>query len=283
MSRTADQLGLPAPAVLTAQLRLGLPDFGDISWVETTGSTNADLLQRARQGTGPAKPWLRGARRQSQGRGRAGRVWQNEADATLMFSCAFDTYLPLAQLPALSPLTGLAACEVLQRMVGSAGERLRVKWPNDLVWDEAKLAGILVETIHGVADPEGRHAVVIGIGVNLHNAAWLAQELERAVADWDQVCGAAGRAVAPRDIVAAVALAWQAALAQCETGGFAGFAERYAKVDALAGRAVNVLHDGKVLRSGVAAGVDPHGRLLVDATDGRAPVAVGEISVRATQ
>ena len=113
-----------------------------------TGSTNADLIQRARSGTGSiVRPWLLGAHLQEEGRGRAGRTWQNRAGAHLMFSCAFDIFLPARSLATLSPLAGVAACEALRSLL-PARHRVALgttKWPNDMLWYGAKLAGILTE------------------------------------------------------------------------------------------------------------------------------------------
>ncbi|OZI72142.1 biotin--[acetyl-CoA-carboxylase] ligase [Bordetella genomosp. 12] len=267
-------LDLPAPDALQHALGARLPGFTHVQWVASTGSTNADLLARARQHR-DAKPWLLGAHLQEAGRGRAGRAWKNRSGATLMFSCAFDVRLPPAQLPAISPLAGLAACEALRRLSGHPG--VCVKWPNDVQWHDAKLAGVLAETTR---NPDGDgHTVVIGMGLNLRDAETLSANLDRAIADWSQVEGHT-RAHEAADIVQAAALAWQQAVADLEQHGFAAFVDRYAQGDALAGRMVNVIDRGEVLYSGQAAGVDAYGRLQVQCASGLVAVTAGEISVR---
>ncbi|KCB46122.1 biotin--[acetyl-CoA-carboxylase] ligase [Bordetella hinzii] len=267
-------LDLPAPDALQRAVQARLPGFAHVQWVASTGSTNADLLARARHSR-DAKPWLLGAHLQEAGRGRAGRAWQNRSGATLMFSCAFDVRLPPAQLPALSPLAGLAACEALRRLSGHDG--VCVKWPNDVQWHEAKLAGVLAETTR---NPDGDgYTVVIGMGVNLRDADTLSASLGRAIADWTQVEG--GGVAEAADIVQAAALAWQQAVAELEQAGFEAFVERYASADALAGRAVHVIDRGEVLHAGQAAGVDAMGRLQVRGDRGLVSVSAGEISVRA--
>ena len=65
-----------------------------------------------------------------------------------------------------------------------------------------------------------------------------------------------------------------------EREGFGAFAQRFGQVDALAGRAVNVLDKGDVILSGTACGVDSQGRLLVQTPQGATPISVGEISIR---
>ncbi len=213
---------LPSPDYMTAALRARLmggscAPFGRVDWVACTGSTNADLLARARERgdrgqedraptvphatvarTDAPKPWLLGAHLQEAGRGRAGRAWQNRPGAALMFSCAFDTVLPPSSLPVLSPLAGPAACETLRAIAAPIGERLCIKWPNDVQWGEAKLAGVLVETTRNPAGGRGGHTVVIGMGMNLRDGDALSHALKRQVADWAMTdCG-----VALSDVVA---------------------------------------------------------------------------------
>lgn len=286
---------LPPPDSMAAALRARLIDaspqpFGRVDWVGQTGSTNADLLARAR-GTvagGPAadagadlgaapKPWLLGAHLQQTGRGRAGRSWQNRPGAALMFSCALDTALPAASLPVLSPLAGLAACEALRAIAGpAAAERLRVKWPNDVQWGDAKLAGVLVETVRNPGARGASHTVVIGMGMNLLDGERLSRELERDIADWRMT----GSTAALSDVAHDVALAWRAAVTQVEAQGFEAFVDRFARLDALAGRNLNVIDRGQVLHHGVGRGTDAQGRLVVQTDAGDVPISVGEISVR---
>lgn len=282
-------------AALRERLVDALPlPFGLVDWVAETGSTNADMLTRAREGgsgnahpglgdgyTGQPghdpKPWLLGAHLQQAGRGRAGRPWQNRPGAALMFSCAFDTTLPPSSLPVLSPLAGLAACEALRAVAGPAENgRLRVKWPNDIQWGDAKLAGVLVETTRNLGARPASHTVVIGMGMNLRDGAMLSRELERDIADWSATrCG-----VALSDVVREVALAWWRALINVERQGFQAFVERFAQLDALAGKHIQVLERGEVLHRGMGGGVDTQGRLLVRTEADEVPVSVGEISVR---
>jgi BirA family biotin operon repressor/biotin-[acetyl-CoA-carboxylase] ligase len=193
-----------------------------------------------------------------------------------MFSCAFDTTLPPSSLPVLSPLAGLAACEALRAVAGPTGELLRIKWPNDVQWGAAKLAGILVETARNLEGETGSYTVVIGMGMNLRDGDELSRALEREVADWT----ATGCEIALSDVVCEVALAWRDALAQVERDGFASFVGRFRRLDALEGQDIRVLDRGNVLHRGLGCGVDAQGRLRVRTIDGELPISVGEISVR---
>ena len=123
------------------------------------GSTNTELLARARE-AGPAfAPCLLVAERQSAGRGRLGRQWQSSVGDSLTFSLA----VPLARpdWSGLSLAVGVALAEALD----PAGDWLHLKWPNDL-WrlDGRKLGGILIE---GLPLAQGPRVAVVGVGLNL--------------------------------------------------------------------------------------------------------------------
>lgn len=283
---------LPATTLLSARnmaarLRSELPQFSHIDWVERTVSTNADLYARARDDqAGQARPWLLGAHLQDKGRGRAGRTWQNRQGANLMFSCAFDVFLPPWQLPALSPLAGLAACEALRTVISKENRNhLSMKWPNDVQWKSAKLAGILVEaTRAGTArlTPD-HHIAIIGMGINLEDARALSQSLNRRVADWSEITHADSLAATATTtgLVARIARAWYQALNDVTAHGFDDFPARYASVDALIGQSIDVVDNGAVIQTGLACGVTTHGQLRLRTPTGETTVTVGEISVRA--
>lgn len=276
---------LPAPNDLAEGLRAALPATWRIDWVECIGSTNADLLARAREGPGvPARPWLLGSHLQEHGRGRAGRTWQNRRGANLMFSCAFDVFLPARQLPTLAPLIGTTCCEALRGLVGSdARKHLLMKWPNDLLWEQGKLAGILIETTRaGTALAPDHFIVIIGLGLNLRDARALSLSLDRQVSDWAGITEAdvLARQVDAVTLVTRLAHAWYDDLNRATARGFDDLVARYARVDALEGRYLDVLDDGRLLHTGVACGIDDHGRLRLRNAQGEIAVSVGEISVR---
>ena len=264
---------------MSGALKPSLPGFGSVQWLANTGSTNIDLVQRARQPAPPPLPWLLGADRQSTARGRAGRVWENTSGATLMFSCAFEVNLPLSELPGLSPVMGIAACEALRVLLavhgndGKLAHRLQLKWPNDLLWDQAKLAGILVESTHmtGSRVP----LIVVGIGLNLRDGATLSAQLNRPIADWSQIAE-----ISPVQIVTHIARAWSDALSEYSTSGYAAFIKRFEHVDGLAGHRVDVTDQGCVLHTGTAMGTDSTGRLLIQTDQGMHAVMVGDVSIR---
>lgn len=272
---------------MVSQLRQALPHFPRIEWVERTDSTNADLLHWAREDHPSLRPWLLGAHLQDRGRGRAGRTWQNRAGANLMFSCAFDIFVPPHALATLSPLCGVVACEALRRLLPEKNRvALKLKWPNDLLWYDAKLAGILTEVTRASTAPESRdhHVVVIGIGINLNDARSLSQSLQRPVADWQSISTECPHMLnhRPSDLVQAIAAAWYTAMNEATAYGFAALPERFAEVDALLGQHINIVHNDKILQTGIAQGINAQGQLLMRNALGVQPVSVGEVSVRPT-
>jgi len=285
-----DTARLLAPEVLNARLGKTLPNFGLVQWVDTTGSTNDDLSQRIKLGAAPGMPWLLGAHTQQTARGRAARPWQNTAGETLMFSCAFSPNIPLAQLPGLSPALGVAACLALRELFAlrlgvPASQNLVLKWPNDLQWGSAKLAGILVETAQQLG---ARHpCVIIGIGLNLRGARALSAQLQREIADVSDIMACAQTPLARNnvglcasEIVSTIAQAWQKALDVYATTGYAAFQDLFYSVDVLASQSVQVVDQGRVLHIGIAQGTDAIGRLLVQTEAAVVPVLVGDVSIK---
>jgi BirA family biotin operon repressor/biotin-[acetyl-CoA-carboxylase] ligase len=225
------------------------------------GSTNTEALAHLREGGGPL---IVSASRQTAGRGRQGRAWQG-GDAALMFSVG-------VALPAELDLSGLSlavGCTVAD-VIDPAGTRIRLKWPNDVFLDGAKLGGILIETMSLPAQQRG---VVIGIGINL-------QPLP---ADADRSAFASGHAaLATLDPTANAATtldrlapALQALLADFATLGFAPWQPAFARRDLTAGRPVRVGD-----QPGIARGVSTSGELLLETAAGVVPVAAGELSLR---
>jgi BirA family biotin operon repressor/biotin-[acetyl-CoA-carboxylase] ligase len=126
---------------------------------DTLGSTNAEALALARAGErGPL--WVT-AGRQTAGRGRRGNAWTSEP-GNLFASLLLTDAAPAAHLPELCFVVALALRDAVADAAPALSPRLKLKWPNDLLLDGAKLAGILIEA-ESIGD---KTAMVIGIGVN---------------------------------------------------------------------------------------------------------------------
>jgi BirA family transcriptional regulator, biotin operon repressor / biotin---[acetyl-CoA-carboxylase] ligase len=125
---------------------------------ETIGSTNDAAFERARNGAN--RTWIV-ARAQTAGRGRHGRQWQSPPGNLYASLVLVDVARPHTA-PQIGFVAGIALAHALRQLV-AAPSHIRVKWPNDILLDDAKLAGILVE---GRALPGGVYAIVVGFGVN---------------------------------------------------------------------------------------------------------------------
>lgn len=236
----------------------------DVEVVAQTGSTNADLLARAAQ---LARPTLLIAEHQSAGRGRAGRSWLSAAGDSLTFSLAWKFAGAPHRLLGLPLAVGVALAEALAAL----DVPVQLKWPNDLLKDGSKLAGILIET----RAADGATWAVIGIGLNLRMPDDLEQRIGRAVA------AAPWLARMERDVLVAALLdALAAAMAQFDAAGFGPFRARWDALHAWRGRPVAIVDQGAVLQQGVAVGVDDSGRLLLDTDGGRVAVLAGDVSLR---
>lgn len=263
-----------------------------IEVVESTGSTNVDLLARLREDAACA-PIVRAAMIQTAGRGQRGRAWQSSPGDSLTFSLAYVMRGGPAELAGLSLATGVAVVEGLSDLPLSAPQALGLKWPNDVLLRGGKLAGILIETVP--AGP-GRIGVVIGIGLNLRQAADVATRIDRAVAGTCAVSVGEAAAAAPATPPAAlesvlpapdmssvlIALVQRLAdmLARFAEHGFGAFREDWEAMHAYRDAPIRLIEHGRDLLHGVALGVDERGFLRVATTDGERTIASGEVSVR---
>lgn len=238
----------------------------DVEVVAETGSTNVDLMARLNSLYAPV---LRIAEHQTAGRGRAGRVWHSVPGGVLTFSLAW--YFPQSTQALMGlPLTiGVAVAETLLAL----GVPVQLKWPNDILKEKKKLAGILIETSSAV---DGGSWAVIGIGLNLVIPDALERDIGQAVAD------APWLAQMDKNVLIAHLLnALAKAMEQFRQQGFAGFSERWNNLHAHAGQAVVVLDRGQVLHEGLALGVDHTGCLVLQTAQGQVAVVAGDVSLRA--
>jgi len=212
---------------------------------------------------------------QTAGRGRRGRRWSAPLGSGICLSVGWQFAGMPAEPAALTLAVGVAVRRVLERV---AGLTIALKWPNDLVFDERKLGGILLEL---EAEAHGGAHVVAGLGLNVA----LPSALLPSLSDWPR--GAVDLATAlekpppPRAVLAAALVNELAALlADYPTQGFAAYRTEWRSADFLRGRAVRLDEPaGRVF--GTALGIDSDGALLVETEAGeRRRVVAGDVSVR---
>lgn len=209
---------------------------------------------------------------QSAGRGRRGRHWVAPFASGLCLSLNWNYPDAPATLAALSLAVGVAALRALGRL-GVGG--LALKWPNDIVQDDRKLGGILIDLRGEAAGPA---YVVIGIGINVRLPE---SARERLAIEGVRAVDLAALGEPPSRNALAAALIAELSIALVEYGarGMAAFADEWQGADALAGRTVAVLHGGRTLE-GRARGVDEDGALLLEIDGVPRRIVSGEVSVR---
>jgi BirA family biotin operon repressor/biotin-[acetyl-CoA-carboxylase] ligase len=223
-------------------------------------STNTEAARQAQEGA--AEGLCVVAREQTAGRGRLQRRWLSPAGAGLYFSIVLRPRVD-ASLWSLMPL--LAALAVHDALVESCAVETDIKWPNDILFGERKLCGILAETV----DTESGRAVVTGIGINLSVAA-LPPELQEVATSVEVITGIAPDAEAVLQALLRV-LARRYETFQTDAGSGEIICEWSARSSYSYGKRVRV-GNGTETCEGVTRGLEPDGALRVE-TD------LGEIKV----
>lgn len=244
------------------------PKSVPITYYDELDSSNEEcrrLLQQRAQ-----TPFAVVADRQQAGRGRHGRVWQSEP-GNLYYSYSFSPILPLAKIAPLSFVAGLAVYDALQKR-SETPLRLSLKWPNDVLCNGKKLAGILIES----EEVDGKLYLILGIGINLVQApsgtSYPATSLyeETGVApDRDGLAETLGAYLT--DYIAL----WQ-------SRGFGEFRQRWLEKAAFIGQKITISDQtddkGRAL-AGIFLDIDPNGALLLQTKPGHIiPVLSGLVN-----
>lgn len=229
-------------------------------------STNSHLLDAARAGRPGGHACL--AEHQQQGRGRRGRHWASPLGANIYLSLLWRFELEPPALSGMSLAAGVAVAKSLAQMgITDIG----LKWPNDVLWQGRKLAGVLLETS---GESHGAQAVVIGVGLNVHMPRHV--EIDQA---WTDVQSATPSP--PGRNALAGALLGELLLSAERYGqqGLQACLPTWRELDALAGRTVR-LQGLREKVTGVARGVDDHGALLIERDRRITAYQSGDVSAR---
>lgn len=254
--------------------------------VATTKSTNDDLLARWRAGE-LIDPVARFAYEQTSGKGRAGRVWLSNPEDTLCFSFAHPFQKRPNELSGLSLVIGLAVIAGIAMALGTTEEALhqqglRLKWPNDLLLNNAKLGGILIEG--GQNNPQSPTWMVIGLGLNLRNGALIEKSLEGkspfGVSALDQLMSHEAPVPDTEFIWLKLIESFEKHLAQFEQHSFSYFKNSWAQWDAFNGQPICISGAGKESLMGISSGVDDAGALILKQHDQSVAIHAGDVSLR---
>lgn len=249
------------------KVRLDCKRIGQqIRIVEETGSTNHDIMQEAELGTKEGLVIF--ANRQSQGKGRMGRLWQT-MPGSLACSILLRPVLPPEQVPQLSLLTAVALHGALSQFSAD----IRIKWPNDILCHGAKLAGILTEMR---AEPGYVHAVALGFGVNLQppSDGWPVDISQPAV----DLNTASCQKISRLDVAAAILNSLDYWYALYLEDGFAPVHAAWWQAHSSSGQAVRVF-DGRQYIEGIASALDNDGALLLRTASGIKRIIAGDLEL----
>jgi BirA family transcriptional regulator, biotin operon repressor / biotin---[acetyl-CoA-carboxylase] ligase len=228
-----------------------------------TPSTNAYVGWRAREGEPPGLVVV--TEHQTAGRGRLERTWVTPPRAALTFSALVAPRVPVARWPWLPLLTGLAVVDAVRRTTGLDAS---LKWPNDVLVDDLKVAGILVERVERTPDA----VAVIGVGLNVSSTL---EELPVPTATSLELAGATpvDRSLLLVAILEELTRRYDAWLAAAGRGP----RPSYVAACSTLGRRVRVELPAGGTAEGVAVDVDDDGRLLVGDGDSVRALGAGDV------
>ena len=232
--------------------------------LDEVGSTNTECFERARSGdAGPL--WIT-ARRQIGGRGRRGRVWASER-GNLYASLLLIDPAPLEAVRTLPLAVAVAVHAAISRVLPLGAVKAEIKWPNDVLIGRAKTCGILLES---EILPDGRLAVVTGIGINISARPEGTPYPVTCLADH-------GAHISPEEMFAHLYLEMREALLLWNGGSGAGaIVERWRHAACGIGERITVNLQERSL-SGVLAGIDRQGFLILDTGGETMSIAAGDV------
>lgn len=239
-----------------------------IEVVDHTGSTNDDLMARARQGA--ASGLVRVAELQTAGRGRRQRAWHSGIGDALTFSLLWVFARGSAALSGLSLAVGVSLVRSLR---ASGVADVTLKWPNDILWQQHKLGGVLIESTARISEAA---QVVIGIGLNLRLSGPVARRIDQKASDLQT----AGLRIERNELLGRVLFDLQEVLEIYARNGFPSFKEEWEHAHAYQDKMVRLALADGTQAEGRVIGVDDDGALLLCVGASRHRFTGGEVSLR---
>jgi len=235
-----------------------------IQILQEIDSTNSEALRQIQAGNTENRLVIAGA--QTAGKGRRGRAWLSPKNSGIYLSLSRRFSQDANALQSLSLVTAISVVQALQDL---GATQLQLKWPNDVLHEGRKLAGILLELQHRAAS----RYVVFGVGVNRELSAETVSHIDRPATDLNSILGDSPAAVA---VIAALLNRICANLMEYESSGFAVFQDRWNLLDCYRMCDI-VLHNGESRMIGKSLGVDASGALLLENAQGVQVIAGGEV------
>lgn len=257
--------------ILSAMHKETRSTLGDLEVLWSTDSTNRIALQRADSGRTKSVAVL--AEHQSAGRGRRGRHWESPFSRNLYLSLVWQFETDASSVSGLSLAVALAVVRTLQKI---GADDLHLKWPNDVLWMNRKLCGVLLE-MHG--ESTGPWKVVIGIGLNVNMGEQASVDIDQPWVDLHTVLGHRS----DRNQLAGMLLSELIeVIEQFQLSGLEPFISEWQKYDATCNKQVE-LHFPNTVLHGISRGINSQGALLLEVDGEIRPYHAGEVSLRNTQ
>ena len=271
MNRTEPAPGAaPAPLAIDAlrRARAAARLGRTIHYVDSVDSTNTLAHQLASEGAAEGTTVI--AETQTKGRGRLGRTWVSPPGRNLYLSIILRPTIAVARAPQIGLVVGVAVAEA----VGDWASPVTIKWPNDVLIDGRKVAGILTEMD---VDGDRIRCVIVGVGVNLNSTAedFPPDLRDKAVS----VCTAGGAPVDRAAFAEHLLTRLEERYDRFLNEGFAAIRPLWERLSALTGQRVQI-DDGVRRYQGIVVGVADDGTLrLRDAAQGETHVVAGDVTV----
>ena len=237
--------------------------------LEEVDSTNSRLQKELNAGMGPVLVCI--ADQQTAGRGRSGKIWHSPLSKNIYLSISWEYALPYNKLEGLSLAIGVV---VLDSLISSGYPKLKLKWPNDILFGGAKLAGILVEIISGA---NSSLKIIVGVGINVKMSAKQGSVIERS---WTDLSSISHKPPPSRnELVAKLVDHLIDLFLSYPEKGFSYWRDSWNARDSFIGKNAQIISNGEIL-SGISRGVDSNGRLILDSSEGLLFIAAGDVSLR---
>ncbi len=234
--------------------------------VSQTASTNQDLLNSIRNEQIHRNTLLL-ALEQTSGRGRNGRTWYSDKNNSLTFSLAWHFSRSATKIPGIPLTAGIAIASALAQ----SGVKVLLKWPNDILKNGGKVAGILTE----LPDNRHDHWAVIGIGINLHLTHSLEKNIGQPASDMPWLAQ-----MDRNQLMALLTDALAHHLKRLDEKGFDSLAPVWNNLHAHHLKPVTILQGQEKLLCGIALGINKDGHLLLKTKKGIETILSGDVSVR---
>ena len=267
--RLAQPLELLNAATIQASIADDRGAFpGEVTVLWDVDSTNRYLVERASNGCAAGSTCL--AEMQTAGRGRRGREWVSPLGGNIYLSQLWQFNCGPAQLSGLSLAAAIAVVRVIHRLgIASAG----LKWPNDILVNGEKLAGILLE-IQG--ESSGPSNVVVGLGVNVRIPESISATIDQPHTSMEKLLG---KPVRRNQLAANLIREMMSVYEIFMQKGFAAFLEEWCALDVYQSKKVNLTLPAGVI-TGISRGVDISGALKLEQNGEISSFQSGEISLR---